>query len=121
MFQKLGRFCATHPWLVCAAWVAVGGVLTFTAPSWDNRTQDDDIRFLPERCPSVRAYQLLEKAFPQDVFASRLIFAIERDDDQLTDNDFVIVDQMVADLEKLRKESPDVKIGRITSYRDGMV
>lgn len=121
MFQHLGRFCASHPWIVCAAWLLVGGALFFMAPNWDARTQDDDVRFLPNRCTSVRAYQILEKAFPKDVFASRLIFAVERDDTPLTDKDFALVDHMVADLEKLRTEAPDLKIGSITSHKDGLI
>ncbi len=121
MFQHLGRFCASHPWLVCATWLVVGAALTLMAPSWDARTQDDDIRFLPERCTSVRAYQILEKAFPQDVFASRLIFAVEREDRPLADADFALIDQMVADLHNLREQAPDLKIGSITAYKDGLL
>ena len=59
MFQSLGRFVVAHSWKVCAAWLAVGIVLTWLAPSWDSRAQDDDIRFLPARCDSVRGYNLL--------------------------------------------------------------
>lgn len=77
MFNHLGRWTAAHPWAVVAAWLLVGLALTLFAPTWDSRTQDDDIRFLPERCPSVRGYQLLQQAFPNDVFASNLIFAVE--------------------------------------------
>lgn len=121
MFQHLGRISTSYPWLICAAWLVFGGLLTVVAPSWDARAQDDDIRFLPGRCPSVRAYQLLEKAFPQDVFASRLIFALERDEEPLSDNDFALVDQLVADLDQLRQEAPDLKIGSVASYKDGLV
>src|SRR5207244_4094887 len=76
MFHPIGRFVATHPWVVCAIWVVASGLLTTLAPKWDSRTQDDDIRFLPDRCPSVRGYQLMQEAFPDDVFASRLVFAV---------------------------------------------
>lgn len=121
MFHSLGRLAASHPWLVCAAWIVVGVALTLYAPNWDNRTQDDDIRFLPERCASVRGYQLLQQAFPQNVFASRLIFAIEREDRQLGEADYALVDQLIADLEQLGKEAPGLKLGSITSYQDGVI
>ena len=39
---------------------------------------DDDIRFLPARCDSVRGYRLLEQAFPQEGYASRALFVLER-------------------------------------------
>ena len=80
MFHAIGRFAATHPWIVCLGWVAAACLLTLVAPTWDSRTQDDDIRFLPDRCPSVRGYQLMQQAFPDDVFASRLVFAVEREE-----------------------------------------
>ena len=84
MFSRLGRFCLNHPWQVCAGWLVVAIVTTMLAPDWRRQTQDDDIRFLPPRYASVRGFQLLEESFPQDVFASRLLFALERADGPLT-------------------------------------
>ncbi len=121
MFQGLGRLATTHPWSVCLAWVAAGILLSLVAPAWDTTTQDDDIHFLPDRCASVRGYQLLRKAFPQDVFASRAILAVERDGGPLTGADFRLVDQCTADLVRLREEEPGLQIGGICSYRDGVI
>src|SRR5262249_38434245 len=119
MFKHLGRSAASHPWAVCTAWLAAGALLTLAAPSWDSKTQDDDIRFLPDRCPSVRGYRLLQQAFPEDVFASRLVFAVERPDRPLTDADFALVGKLVEDLDRLRREEPGLQIGRPVSCRDG--
>src|SRR4051794_9190694 len=99
MFTYLGRFTTSHPWLVCAAWVLIAAGVAAVAPSWDGRAQDDDVRFLPARCPSVRGYHLLEEAFPQDVFASRVIFAVERAP-RLTEGDLALVEDVVGDLGK---------------------
>jgi len=121
MFKGLGRLTTTHPWAVCIAWVAAGVVLRLLAPNWDARSQDDDIHFLPERCASVRGFHLLEKAFPQDVFASRAILAVERPNGPLTEHDYRLVDQCVTDLQALRREEPDLQIGSIWSYRDGLI
>src|SRR5262249_40416807 len=100
MFRHIGGFAARRPLMVCAAWVLLGITLALVAPSWDKRAQDDDIRFLPDRCPSVRGYKLLEQAFPKDVFASRVIFAVERPGAKLTDADLHLVDDIVAGLKK---------------------
>jgi RND superfamily putative drug exporter len=121
MFKLLGRLAASHPWAICVAWLVVGALLMLFAPSWDSRTQDDDIRFLPERCASVRGYQLLQQAFPQDVFASRLVFALERADGPLTQADLRLVGKLVDALERLRRDEPELKIGKIVSCRDGIV
>src|SRR5262245_25980930 len=121
MFTQLGGLVARRPWLVCAAWLLAGIALAVAAPSWDKRSQDDDVRFLPASCPSVRGYQLLEQAFPQDVFASRAIFAIERGDGPLTKNDFALVDRLVEELNKLKKDEPELQIGAVYSYKEGRV
>src|SRR5262245_17805641 len=121
MFKFLGRLTTDHPWAVCLVWVAAGVFLGCIAPHWDGRAQDDDIRFLPSRCASVRGYQLLEKAFPQDVFASRVIFALERPNRTLTDDDFKLVDRVVRSLEQLRLDEPGLKIGRISCYHDPFI
>jgi RND superfamily putative drug exporter len=121
MLKMLGRFTAAHAWKICAAWLLAGVVLSFLAPSWDGRTQDDDIRFLPDRCDSVRGYYLLEQAFPQDVCASRAIFAIERPGGTLTETDLALVDQLAADLNRLRDAEPALQLGRVYSHRDPFI
>src|SRR5438874_4311297 len=114
MFRQLGRLTARYPKSICAFWLAVGLGLSAVAPHWDTQAQDDDIRFVPDRFTSVRAYQLLEKAFPKDVSASTLVFALERADQPLSDADFRLVDQIVDDLAQL-------KLGNVLSYQDGIL
>jgi RND superfamily putative drug exporter len=121
MFSYLGRLTTAHPWKVCVAWLLFGGLLSLLAPAWDSTTQDDDIHFLPERCPSVRGYQLLRQAFPQDVFASNAVFAVERPGGTLTVGDFTLVDRCVADLVRLRQAEPALQIRSVHSYRDGLI
>lgn len=121
MFQHLGRITAKYPWTICACWLLIGVALALSAPHWDTRTQDDDIRFFPERFTTVRAYQLLEQAFPQDVFASRVVFALEREAAPLSEGDYQLVTQIVGDLETLRQDAPELKIGKIDSYQDGLI
>jgi RND superfamily putative drug exporter len=121
MFYRLGHFAAYQSWIVCAAWLIIGVALGIVAPAWDTQTQDDDVRFVPERFTSVRAYQLLEKAFPDDVFASRVVFALERAESTLTPEDFQLVEAIVKDIEQLRQAKPDLKIGKVESFQGGLV
>src|SRR5579884_2445561 len=118
MFTYLGRVTATHPWWICLTWLIVAAIVGVAAPKWDERAADDDIRFLPARCDSVKGHQLLEQAFPQDVFASRLILAVERDKAPLTAADFALVDGIATDLQRLREDDPSLQISRICTYRD---
>jgi RND superfamily putative drug exporter len=115
MFRRIGRFAAARPGLVCAAWLLAGLAVALAAPRWDSRAQDDDVRFLPERCPSVRGYKLLQEAFPQDVFACKLIFAVEREAGPLTAADLALIDGLAADLNRLRDEDETLRLGRVLS------
>ena len=121
MFYRLGHFAAHQAWLICGFWLAMGVVLTCIAPAWDGQTQDDDVRFVPDRFTSVRAYYLLQQAFPQDVFASRVVFAVEREDGPLTSGDFQVVETILKDLETLRHDAPTLEIGKIESHQSGLV
>lgn len=121
MYKKLGRLATAHAWTVCAAWLFAGLLLGQIAPSWDSKAQDDDIRFLPARCASVRGYALLEKAFPRDVFASRAILALERDERPLSPDDLRLADRVADSVEALAREEPALQIGGVSSYRDGLM
>jgi RND superfamily putative drug exporter len=121
MFYRLGYFAAYQSWIVCSAWLLIGVALAIVAPAWDMQTQDDDVLFVPERFTSVRAYQLLEKAFKEDVFASRAVFALEREESALTHDDFQLVEAIVRDIEQLRTAEPDLKIGKVDWFQSGLV
>jgi len=121
MFYRLGSFSARKSWLVCVGWLLAGLALTAIAPAWDTQAEDDDVRFVPERFTSVRAYQLLEKAFPEDVFASRVVFAFEREEGTLTSDDFKLIDLLIQDIDQFRIDAPDLKIGKIDAYNSGLL
>lgn len=118
MVAFLGRFSTTRPWMIVLAWVLLGVVASFLAPDWDRNSQDDDVRFLPARCASVRGFALLSEAFPQDVSASRLILSFERETEELSAADFALVDRVVLALSEFRTNHPEWKMGRIVSHRD---
>jgi len=113
MYRWLGRLAANHPWIVCAIWVCLGVIMTAFAPSWEKNSQDDDIRFLPQRCDSVRGYKLLEEAFPNDIFASKVVFLLKRKDGALQAADSLKLDKAVSALRALAKEEPKLQIGKI--------
>src|SRR5688572_10130434 len=116
MFYQLGRFSASWSWGLCVTWLLAVIGLALIAPAWDTRTHDDDVCFVPDRFTSVRAYHLIQQAFPDDVFASRLVFAIEREGSPLTEADFRVVDALVADLEQLKRDTPELNLGNVDSY-----
>lgn len=120
MFDLLGRLAVDHPWKVCAVWLVAAAALTLAAPAWQAHSRDDDIHFLPAECPSVRGYELLAQAFPNEVYGSRLVVALERPR-PLTADDFALVDRLTAELEQLRSLEPELGLGAIRSCRDPLI
>ncbi len=118
MFRFLGRIAMRWPWLVCLAWLVIGLTLAVIAPSWSVCALDDDIRFLPARCDSVRGYQLLAEAFPQDVFASKLVLVVERRGQPLTDADRNFVDELAWQVIELGETDPKLQIKSVVSPAD---
>jgi RND superfamily putative drug exporter len=121
MRTHLGSFTVRHPWLTCAGWLLLGLILALAAPPWEKGAQDDDIRFLPASCASVRGYQMLEKAFPQDAFASRVLFAIERPSEPLSPADLALADAIADELGKLRQHEPALQIKKVYCRRDPFI
>jgi RND superfamily putative drug exporter len=118
MFRFIGRLTSYHPWAFVCGWVVIAVFVGVVAPNWDRNSQDDDIRALPEYCPSVKGYKLLEEAFPGDVFASNLVLAFERLDSPLSEDDFKAIDAIRDGLEKLRHDEPSLAIQAIHAPAD---
>lgn len=122
MFDLLGRLAVGHPRKVLLVWLSLAAVLTAIAPCWETNSQDDDVRFLPESYPSVRAYRVLEHAFPKDTCICKAVFALERGDGPLTSADFALVDRMAEALKQMDDNEPDLKIAPgILTHRDPML
>ena len=121
MFNLIGRLAVRHPWKVTLAWLALAVLVIVAVPAWESKAHDEDIRFLPERCASVRGYHLMAEAFPRELDCSRITFALERAQSPLSARDFTLVDQLVADLENFRADEPDLHIGKIYSHRDPLL
>lgn len=121
MFERLGRSVAAHPWLVCAAWLACAGILTAVAPSWSSSSQDDDIQSLPASCASIRGHRALERAFPNDAFASRAIVVLERADGPLTTGDLAVADRISQVIDELRQAEPNLKITGVAAHRTPII
>jgi len=118
MFRFLGRLASDHPWMILGTWLLVAVFMGATAPNWDRNSQDDDIRYLPASCASVRGYQLLEEAFPKDSYACNLVYVIERSDRPLDDLDKSLVNRIVGEIDSLRTGEPSLQIRSVASPRD---
>ncbi len=121
MYRWLGHLAANHPWLICTVWLLFGGCAAYFAPSWEKNSQDDDIRFLPARCDSVRGYKLLEEAFPKDIFASKVIFLVERKQGMFSPEDYANLDAAVKALKELATNEPELQIGKILYEKEPII
>jgi len=121
MYDKLGRFIAAHPGPVVAAWGGVFVLLAALAPRWEDSVPADDVHLLPDRCLSVRGYDWLKQAFPEEAFGSKVIFVFDRPEQRLSASDLSFVGRVAQSLEELRTQRPDLRLGPIASCRDALV
>ncbi len=121
MFDALGRLVARHPGKFLLGWVATAVAIGLVAPSWVQRSHDDDLRDLPPHCPSVRAYELLKQAFPRDVFASKAVLVFERSDGPLSAADLALVDHVAGTVEEVAGSNPEAGLGTVSSHRDPLI
>ncbi|QVL30637.1 MMPL family transporter [Telmatocola sphagniphila] len=122
MFHFLGQKAGRHPWKILSIWLLVAIGLKVVAPDWQKNATDDDVSFMPASAPSVRAFHLLELAFPKDVAASRAIVTFEREDSsELQPEEFRYVDTVITQLRKLQSTDSALGITQIASYKEGPI
>ena len=94
MFDHLGKLVSRRWAWVLVAWIVLVAALKLTAPDWASISQDDDIKSFPPHFDSVVGHDLLEKAFPDDVFNSQIVVIVEKRAEALSDLDLQFVDTL---------------------------
>jgi RND superfamily putative drug exporter len=97
VFASLGRLASRRPWYVIAAWIVVTVLLVLFAPKVDSTTDQAD--FLPDKYESIKAYTLIDEAFPQQQDAGATIVFDRTDGDPLTDADVAEIQKVVDGLD----------------------
>lgn len=116
--MALGRAVCRRPGWIVSLWAAAAAALAVFAPSWDAACQDDDIRFMPAECRSVRGYELLRQAFPNEASGSRLAIALERGGRPLAAADLALLKTMAGRIESLRRAEPALGILNVQGPHD---
>src|SRR3954462_1655468 len=106
MFESIGTLVIRRGWVVVVGWLALIAILRAVAPSWEQVSKDDDVRFFPPGSPSVVGQDLLERGFPRDASSSALVVIAERRDGTLTRDDYTFVDRIIATLSQARESDP---------------
>ena len=110
MFSLLARLVIRHPWFIILGWLVLAVSLRLAAPSWDQVTKDDNVRFFPPDYPSVVGQELLERGFPQDASSSQVVLVYEREHGRLTPEDFGYVERVAAEFYQFAQTQPGPRI-----------
>jgi len=121
MFHLLSDLVIRRGWVLVAAWLALTAGLYFIAPPWEQVSRDDNVRFFPAGSPSVVGQDLLEQGFPRDAASSQVVLVYERRDGKLTDADLAYVEQVAADLFKVKETEPSLELKKIDTHRTPVV
>ncbi len=121
MFSLISHLVIRRPGLVVLTCVALAVALRFAAPSWDQVTKDDNVRFFPPDFPSVIGQNLLERGFPRDAASSQVVLVCERKDGPLTPQDKGYVDGMAARFYEFAQSHPELGFKKLDTYRSPVI
>ncbi|WP_082950139.1 MULTISPECIES: RND family transporter [unclassified Mycobacterium] len=104
IFPRLGRLIVRRPWLVIGVWIAIAGVLSLTAPSLEQISQQHPVAILPSDAPVLAATRNMNAAFGEAGLQSIAVVVLS-DGKGLTPADEGTYRNLV---EALRRDSRDV-------------
>ncbi|WP_082974474.1 RND family transporter [Mycobacterium sp. E1715] len=104
IFPRLGRLIVRRPWLVIGVWIATAGVLSLTAPSLEQISQQHPVAILPADAPVLAATRNMNAAFGEAGLQSIAVVVLS-DGKGLTPADEGTYRNLV---EALRRDSRDV-------------
>ncbi len=128
MFELIAHLVTRRGWLLLLGWIGVAALLTLVAPSWDEVSRDDDVRFFPAKALSVLGQDLLERGFPDATDAAAVVI-VERPEQLLSEADLAFVERLASALRELvgpQKESAagleeDWQIRKVTDFREPVI
>jgi RND superfamily putative drug exporter len=121
MFALISRLVVRRPGLVVLTCIALAVALRSVAPSWDQVTKDDNVRFFPSDFPSVVGQDLLERGFPRDAASSQVVLVCERREGPLTPQDLGYVDAMAGRFYQYAREHPELGFKKLDTYRTPVI
>ena len=121
MFSLLARLVIRHPWFIILGWLVLAVCLRLAAPSWDQVTKDDNVRFFPPDYPSVVGQELLERGFPQDASSSQVVLVFERASGRFTPEDFGYVERVASEFYKFAQAHPDLGFKKLDTHRSPVI
>ena len=121
MFSLISRLVIRRPGLVVLVCFALAAALRSVAPSWDQVTKDDNVRFFPPDFPSVVGQSLLERGFPRDAASSQVVLVYERPDGPLTPQDRAYVDGMAGRFYQYAQATPELGFKKLDTHRTPVI
>src|SRR4051794_40627883 len=97
MFGALGRLASSRPWTIIGAWLVLVALVVILAPGF--KATQDQAEFLPGHYESIRAFELQQKAFPQQQTTAAVVVFDRRDGGRLTADDSAQVQKVVDGLD----------------------
>ena len=121
MFSLLSGVVIRRPWVVVLGWLALTAGLYQFAPSWEQVTKDDDVRFFPPDSLSVIGQDLLERGFPKDASSSQLVLVYERKHGRVTQDDLRYIEDVASRFYQFAQSHPELGVNKIDTHRSPVI
>lgn len=109
MYEKIGYYSVRYRYFVIAFWIVAVGLATWLAPNLNDLSISDQAGYLSEKEPSVRAMQMINKHFPNEIFSKSAILVLESKKGDLRDAEGMSI---ISGLTGWVKSSRDPKISK---------
>jgi RND superfamily putative drug exporter len=121
MFSSLSGVVSRRPWVVVLGWFALASGLHAFAPSWEQVTKDDDVRFFPPNSLSVIGQDLLERGFAKDASISQLVLVYERTNRRITAGDFQYIEDVALKFYQYAQSHPGLAVNKLDTHRSPVI
>jgi len=121
MFSLLSGVVIRRPWVVVLAWLALTAGLYQFAPSWEQVTKDDDVRFFPADSLSVIGQDLLERGFAKDASISQLVLVYERKHGSVTPGDLRYIEDVASRFYQFAQKHPELGVNKLETHRSPVI
>jgi len=102
-------------------WLALTAGLYRFAPSWEQVTKDDDVRFFPADSLSVIGQDLLERGFAKDASISTLVLVYERKHGRVTPTDLLYIEDVASRFYQFAQSHPELGVDKLDTHRSPVI
>jgi putative drug exporter of the RND superfamily len=108
LFARLGTFTSRFRWPLIAGWLLLALVVTLVAPNIDRVAVNDQRAFLARDAPSLTAFEMVQRHFPEQVAPSSTVVVVDAGEGRRADEG--AAQAFMADITEWMRQNADLQV-----------